>query len=180
MKKTDKIAGVVSIFVIIFTIIYLLKTKLIANADDRILYAVGALFIFSLGVLIVSSFATCYILRKRIYGFSKIAKEYTLQHSHVNNWFFIPYGKLNMIKGNISGHVIEIYDDSFLPNTGELAGVIFYQNILPFYVNKKSLNMNTKIYIDGKNVTPNYPQKWVLYRDPFMGIKEIKKYISKI
>lgn len=179
MKKVDKIAGIVSVLVIVCTILYLFKSKIVFTAGKESLYAAGILFLFSVFVVFQHYIVIGLILRGRVKAFSNLANKYSLKHSHINEIFFIPYGKLNTLTGNINGHAIEITDDCFLPNMGKTVKYVTLNQIFPGFTLRKSLNMNTKIYIDGQNVTPNYPQSWVLWRNPFLKMGFLEKYLAE-
>ncbi len=179
MKKSDKIAGIVSVIAIVCTIFYLFRSKIVFTAGNESLYVVGAVFFFSIFVIVQHYIVIGLTLRGRIRAFNTLANKYSLKHSYTNKIFFIPYGKLNTLIGNINGHLVEITDGSFLPGMGEVVRYVSLNQIFPGYTPRKSLNMDTKIYIDGQNVTPEYPQSWVLWRNPFMKIKFLKKYLAE-
>ncbi len=179
MKKLDKIMGFVSVVAIVCTIFYLFRSKIIFTAGNEALYAVGALFIVSIFAILQHFIVIGFILRGRVKAFNTIANKYSLKHSYTNKIFFIPYGKLNTLTGNINGHAVEITDNSFLPGMNEVAKNVLLNQIYFWYTPRKQLNMDTKIYIDGENKTPDYPQNWVLWRNPFMKIKFLKKYLAE-
>lgn len=120
-----------------------------------------------------------FILKNRVTAFRELSKKYSLEHSFVNNSFFIPYGKVNSLRGSVNSHTIEISDESFTAETDKLVKDVAISSLVT-YTPRKSYNMDTRIYLDGKNVTPDYSQKWIMYRNPFMQIKEIKEYLSKL
>lgn len=179
MKKTDIIVGVTSIIAIIATIFYLIESKLLFTAGKESVYAAGILLLFSVFVVFQHYIVIGLILRGRVKAFNNLANKYSLKHSHINKIFFIPYGKLNTLTGNIKGHAIEITDDSFLPDTRKTVKYVIINQIFSGYTLRKSLNMDTKIYIDGQNVTPDYPQSWILWRNPFMKMKFLEKYLAE-
>jgi len=180
MKKSDKIAGVVSVIVIICTIFYLFKSKIIFIVDSKDLYIVGALFLFIFFAIFQHYIIIGLILRGRAKAFNILANKYSLKHSYKKELFLIPYGKLNTLTGKINGHDVEITDDSFLPGMGKVVKLTLLNQIFPGYTPRKSMNMDTKIYIDGQNLTPDYLQSWILWRNPFMKISEIKSYLGKL
>jgi len=179
MKKVDKVVGLVSVVVMVLTATYLVKAKLISTADNSSLYVVGTLFLVVLLLIAYHYLILGFILRRRVNSFKELAKMHSLEHSFAITIFFIPYGKLNSIRGNVNGHIIEVSDESFKPKTDKLVQNVLMSSIVT-YTPKKSYNMVTKIYLDGKDVTPNYSQKWIFYRDPFMQVREIEEYLCKL
>lgn len=179
MKKIDIIVGPVSIAVIVLTVFYGFRMGLIDEADNRSLYVVGAIVVGVFLILASDFIIKWYILRKRTDAFRDLAKKFSLEHTHADYGLFIPYDKLNSLSGNINNHVVEIYDESFKPTTNKLVADAVISSVVA-YTPRKSYNMDTKIYLDGKNVTPDYQQKWIFYRNPFMQIKEIEEYLGKL
>ena len=179
MDKSNKIVGFVSVLVIFATVFWLYKTRLVMTTDNQTLYIVGAVVILAFLTLTSHYLVIGFLLRRRANAFKIIANDYALEHSHIDNLFFIPYGKLNTISGTVNGHRIEVVDESFVPRSNKLAGYIARSSIFA-YASRKSANMSTKIYVDGKNVTPDYSQKWIFYRNPFMKVDEIREYLSQI
>jgi len=179
MKKSEQIAGIVSIAAIIFLVFYVFKLKLISIEDERTMYVAGALIGVSLLAIISHYLTIGFILKRRVAAFKDLAKKYSLEHYFVSNIFFIPYGKLNSIKGNINNHTIEISDESFIPKTDKLAEDIAISSVVA-YTPRKSYSMSTKIFLDGKSETRDYSQKWIIYRNPFMKVSEVESYLSEL
>lgn len=178
-EKIDIIAGFVSIAVIILTVFYGFRMGLIDEADNRSLYVVGVIVVGVFIILASDLIIKWYILKKRTKAFKDLAKKFSLEHSHADYGLFIPSEKLNSLRGNINNHTVEIYDESFKPTTSKLVADAAISSVVA-YTPRKSYNMDTKIYLDGKNVTPDYQQKWIFYRNPFMQVSEIEKYLREI
>lgn len=179
MKKIEIFAGLVSIVVIISTVFYGFRMRLIDEAGNRSLYVVGAIVVGVFLILASDLIIKWYILRKRTDAFRDLAKKFSLEHTHSDYGLFIPYEKLNSLRGSINNHTVEIYDESFKPTTDKLVADAVISSVVA-YTPRKSYNMDTKIYLDGKNVTPDYQQKWIFYRNPFMQVSEIEKYLRQI
>lgn len=185
MKKTDKIAGIISIIAIIGLIIYLFKSNLLLTAPKEAIYVVSGLFVFSIIAVVSNYLIIGIILNIRIKKFKNIAEKYSFNHSFVRSWLFIPIGRLNSLSGNILGRKVEVIDECFKPGASELADLVISVSKRAFIgpgfgTLDKSLNMRTKIIIDGHLVTPNYRQKYIFYRDPFMKISDLIKYLETI
>lgn len=172
MKKIDKIAGAILLILSIYTVFYLIQTKLIFTADRGSLYIVISIIVVSILYLIFSYLILGIILSKRIKYFSEISKRYSLNHVFTKKILFIPYGGVNTLSGNINGHAVVIADELSKPNVIDVFISITTRGF--------SKNIGTKIYVDNINKTPNYSRNNIIHIDPFMSVSEVETYLKSI
>ncbi len=178
MKTSEKVAGVISIMLIIGVLFYLYNTNLIFTLDPDVISIVALLFFLSIFSIILYKVYTASIVKSRINGFASLSNRYSLKHTFVNSLFFIPYGKVNQLSGKINKVTVEVFDEYV---TEDLTGLTFeflWNLFTSYYLTNSSdgssdsrdSNNRTKIIIDGKEVISG----------PFMKIKDIEGYLDGV
>lgn len=181
MKRSDKIIGIIAVLAIVLLGVYLVKSRLIFDTPNEILFIALGVFSVPIFGLLLQFFVLELILKFRISSFKKIAKKYSLNHSFVKSSFFVPAGELNCLKGIVNKREVIIVDEQFSPDIILSAEHSFKVVTFPGqagHIPRKSLNMRTKIIVDGLNKTPKYKQAYIFYRNPFMKISQIENFLE--
>lgn len=180
MKKSDIILAPIAVIAIVGLAVYLVESNIFNTAPKEAIYAASGLFFVAVFGLISHLLIIGLILKLRVVSFKKLAIKYSLEHSFDDSIFFFPVKKLNYLKGSINGRQIEVFDEQFIPNSSVANSNAVFGSIHVARIPRKSINMGTKIIVDGVNKTPKYKQKYILFRNPFMNMSQIERYLENI
>jgi hypothetical protein len=188
MKKTDKIAVILSAIAIVGVVFYLWMSGVLGGVDSDVLWIIGVVLLGSIVFVLLFQSVDNLKIRKRIKEFSVLAKKFSLTHTHIAPpVLFTPYGVLNELKGTIKGHSVRIVDLKISPSKVDVAAnvLLIDEPIIGAVYNHtarstKSIYKATKIEIDGKDKTEDaYAQRQAL-TGVFLEIELVEKFLREI